>query len=81
MLFLLVGLGLIVWLADKAIRYPGIRASQLGYSAPLWVPSILFVALFTGASVFIFERAARRVQSGEDLFSKRHRRRPGEDAG
>lgn len=80
-LFFMIGAGIIVWLADKAVRFPEVKASQLGYTAPLWIPSIAFVAVCTMAAVYIFWRAARRVGAGEDLYAQRHRRRPGtEDA-
>lgn len=78
-LFGLLGLALVVWLGDKALRYPEIQARQFGYTAPLWIPAILFVLLGTGCSVYLFWRASRRVQSGEDLFAQRHRRHPDED--
>ena len=77
-LSLLIGLTVAAWLVDKAIRYPAVQASQFGYSAPLWIPTRLFVLLCTGASTYVFWRAARRAEAGEDLFAQRHRRRPGE---
>ena len=79
-LALVLGLGLIVWLTDKAIRYPEIQARQFGRfgeAAPLWLPLIGFVGFFLISVVVIFWRAARRVEAGEDLFARRHRRRPG----
>lgn len=71
-----VGGGIAVWLADKAVRYPEVRAAQFEASAPLWVPFLLFVLACTGLMAYVFVRAARRVESGEDLFARRHRRRP-----
>ncbi|NBC16471.1 MAG: ABC transporter permease [Bacteroidetes bacterium] len=76
----LLGLGLIAWLVDKAIRFPFIQARQFGSfgeRVPLWIPLILFVLLFIGAATYLFWRAAQRVKAGEDLVEQRHRRRPG----
>jgi hypothetical protein len=72
--FALIGLGIVVWLADKAARHPEIRASQLGSEAPLWLPMIIFILVCTGAAVFLFLRAAKRTAAGEDLFGNRHRK-------
>lgn len=60
-----LGIGLVVWLVDKAIRYPQIHAEQFGQSAPLWLPLIGFVILFLGGVVWLFWKAARRFQTGE----------------
>lgn len=76
----LLGLSLIVWLVDKALRFPFIQARQFGSfgdRVPLWIPLILFVLLFVVAATYMFWRAARRVEAGEDLVAQRHRRRPG----
>ncbi len=75
-----VGVGVAAWLADKAVRYPEIRAAQFEASAPLWIPFLLFVLACTGLMAYVFVRAARRVEGGEDLFAQRHRRRPSENA-
>jgi preprotein translocase subunit SecE len=78
----LLGLSLIVWLLDKAIRFPSIQARQFGRfgdRVPLWIPLILFVLLFVVAATYLFWRAAQRVAAGEDLVAQRHRRRPGSD--
>lgn len=79
-LFAAVGLGVAAWLVDKAVRYPEVRASQFGNEAPLWIPFALFVLLCVGLVAYVFLKAARRVEAGEDLFSQRHRRRPGKAA-
>ena len=74
------GLALVAWLVDKALRYPDVRARQFGRfgpEAPLWSPLILFVGVFLAAAAYVFWRAARRLEAGEDLFAQRHRRRPG----
>ena len=72
------GLGVAAWLVDKALRHPEIRARQFGYDAPLWIPFALFVLVCVGLVAYLFVRAARRVEAGEDLFAQRHRRRRGE---
>lgn len=64
-LFGVMGLAICAWLADKAIRYPFIRASQFGYDAPLWTPMIVFIAVCTTAVVLLFVRAARRMTIDE----------------
>jgi hypothetical protein len=74
--FGVLGLGLTIWLIDKALRFPQVRASMLDYTAPLWEPAIGFVVAGTGLSIYVFVRAARRVDRGENLFAKRHRRHP-----
>ncbi|MDQ7041772.1 MAG: ABC transporter permease [Rhodothermus sp.] len=76
LLFGVLGLGIALWLADKAIRYPHILARQGDAQAPLWIPMLVFVLLCTGASIFLFLRAARRVARGETLDTRwpcRHR--------
>ena len=75
-----LGLLIVAWLVDKALRYPEVKASQLGSVAPLWVPFAVFVTLCVTLIVGLFWRAARRVEAGEDLFAQRHRRRPGQEA-
>ena len=77
--FVLIGGSITVWLADKAFRYPEIQASQFGNTAPLWIPTILFVVVATAAGAYVLTRAARRVDEGDDLFADRHRRRPSDD--
>lgn len=74
--FILIGGAITVWLVDKAIRYPDIQASQFDNTAPLWIPTILFVVVCTAAGAYVLFRAARRVDQGDDLFAQRHRRRP-----
>ena len=74
--FVLIGGAITAWLADKALRYPEIQASQFDNTAPLWIPTILFVVVSTAAGAYVLVRAARRVDEGDDLFAERHRRRP-----
>ncbi len=80
LLFGLLGLSMVLWLADKAVRYPHILARQGSAEAPLWIPMLVFVLLCMGASIFLLLRAAGRVARGEDLYARRHRRHPSERA-
>lgn len=74
-LFAVLGLAFLVWVTDKWIKYPEMRASQFGFEAPLWPALGTFVLLAISAVGILFWRAAQRVESGEDLFAQRHRRR------
>jgi len=74
-----LGLLIVAWLVDKAVRYPEVQASQLGSVAPFWVPFAVFVACGAALIAGLFWRAARRVEDGENLFAKRHRRRLSDD--
>ncbi|PSQ98485.1 MAG: ABC transporter permease [Bacteroidetes bacterium QS_9_68_14] len=75
-----LGLAIVAWLIDKAVRYPEVQATQLGSVAPFWVPFATFIAICVALIARLFWRAARRVEDGEDLFAQRHRRRrAGED--
>jgi hypothetical protein len=64
------------WGLDKWIRYPGARASQFGFEAPLWPAFVGFALFATVVMVALFWTAAGRVEAGEDLFAKRHREHP-----
>jgi len=72
--FAVVGTGIAAWMADKWLRYPSMEASQFDFSAPLWPAATLFVLVATAAGVALLWQAARRSESGEDLFAQRHRR-------
>lgn len=72
--FAIIGTGIAVWMADKWLRYPSMEASQFDFSAPLWPAATLFVLVATAAGVALLWQAARRSESGEDLFAQRHRR-------
>lgn len=78
-LAVLLGLAIVVWLVDKAFRYPEVQATQFGAAAPFWVPFAVFIAVCVALIARLFWRAARRVDEGEDLFAQRHRRRPGDE--
>lgn len=77
--FGLIGLSISIWLIDKAIEHPEIQASQFDFEAPLWIPAIIFVVVATTAGIAVLLKAARRVESGEDLFAQRHRKHPSYD--
>ena len=72
--FALLGSIMATWMADKWIDDPGMKASQFDFSAPLWPAATVFVVLATAAGVTLLWHAARRAESGEDLFAQRHRR-------
>ncbi|MFO8098789.1 MAG: ABC transporter permease [Salinibacter sp.] len=74
--FAVLGTAFVVWVLDKWRQMPEARASQFGFEAPLWPALAVFVIVSTLAAVGMLWRAARRVESGEDLFAQRHRRRP-----
>ncbi len=68
------------WLIVQAWLHPATHARQFGKygpSVPLWLPLIVFIAFGLCFIAYVFYRAARRVQGGEDLYAHRHRRRPG----
>lgn len=75
MLLLVTGLGLLVWLIDKAVVHPWARIAD---DLTFWVPFVASILIGVGALAYLFVRAAHRVEAGEDLFAERHRRRPEE---
>lgn len=77
-LFAVLGLSFLVWVTDKWFKYPEMQASQFGFEAPLWPALGAFVLLAIAAVGVLFWQAARRVESGEDLYAQRHRRRRGD---
>ncbi len=77
--FAVIGISLSIWLADKALRHPEIQATQFDFEAPLWIPALVFVLVAMASGIFVLLRAARRVESGENLFAQRHRRHPSYD--
>ncbi len=76
----LAGGGFMIWLIDKALRHPAVQAAQGSAAAPWWAPFTLFTAAAVGLMIYLFLRAARRVEAGEDLFARRHRRRPADSS-
>lgn len=73
---ILLGGSMVFWGIDKWIRYPETRASQFGFEAPLWPAFIGFTVLGTAVAGTLLWITARRVEAGEDLFSKERGRRP-----
>ncbi|PSQ97230.1 MAG: ABC transporter permease [Bacteroidetes bacterium SW_9_63_38] len=77
-LFSALGAAFLAWLGVQWQKYPELRASQFGFEAPLWPALGGFVLLAVIAVVSLFWTAARRVEAGEDLFARRHRRQSSE---
>lgn len=77
-LFAVLGIAFLLWVTDKWMKYPEVRATQFGFEAPLWPALAGFVLLATAAVITLFWTAAGRVERGEDLFAQRHRRRDSE---
>lgn len=80
-LVVLFGLGLTVWLVDKAVLNPDVRAKRPSWFAdgvfdlPFWLPLIVTVVGGSVAVVYVYVRAARRLKSGEDLYGNSYRER------
>ncbi len=80
-LVVLFGLGLTVWLVDKAVLNPDVRARRPGwftggaFDVPFWLPLIATVVGGSAAVVYVYLRAARRLKSGEDLYGNSYRER------
>jgi drug/metabolite transporter (DMT)-like permease len=72
--FVLLGTGLIAWLADQWVKHPEVQASQFGNTAPFWPAVIVFVLISMAAGVALLWRAASRLEDGENLFEERHRK-------
>ncbi|ARA92529.1 hypothetical protein AWN76_004650 [Rhodothermaceae bacterium RA] len=72
-LLVLTGLGLLAWLLDKTLLHPWERVAD---DLVFWVPFVATILIGVAALAYLFTRAARRVEAGEDLFAHRHRRRP-----
>jgi len=77
-LFSVLGAAFLVWLSAQWQKYPEMRASQFGFEAPLWPALGAFILFGVVAVVSLFWTAARRVEAGEDLFVRRHRRQASE---
>lgn len=80
-LVVLFGLGMTVWLVDKAVLNPDVRAKRPSWFAdgvfdlPFWLPLIVTVVGGSVAVVYVYVRAARRLKSGEDLYGNSYRER------
>lgn len=71
----LAGLGLLAWFFDRLVLNPWDRLLD---ELPFWIPFLITVEGGLLALGYVFLRAARRVDAGEDLFDGRYRRqRPG----
>jgi hypothetical protein len=75
------GIGLSIWLVDKAILNPDVHAKQPRWyvdgmlNLPYWLPLILTVTVGAGCVIWIYLRAASRLRSGEDLVAGSYRDR------
>ena len=79
-LVVLFGLGMVVWLIDKAVLNPDVRAKQPGwvegtFNVPFWLPLILTVVAGVAAVVAVYVKAYRRLRRGEDLYGGSYRER------
>jgi len=69
-----------VWLVDKAVLNPDVRAKQPGwfegfFDMPFWLPLILTFAIGCAAVIAVYIKAARRIRAGEDLQAQGFRAR------
>lgn len=73
--------GMTVWLLDKAVLNPDVRAKRPSwftdgvFDVPFWAPLILTIVLGAAAVVYVYARAARRLRDGEDLYGNSYRDR------
>ncbi len=74
-LFGMLGGTFLLWIGDKWLQRPEMRASQFGFDAPFWPALGGFVLLSVVAIISLFWTAARRVERGDELFTNRHRKR------
>ncbi len=80
-LAVLFGLGMTVWLVDKAVLNPDVRARRPSwfdggvFDVPFWLPLVATVAGGSAAVAYVYVRAARRLKSGEDLYGNSYRER------
>ena len=78
-------LGMTVWLVDKAMLNPDVRAKRPSwfegvFDMPFWLPLILTIVLGSAAVLYVYFRAARRLRDGEDIRANsfRDKQRRGE---
>ena len=78
-------LGMTVWLVDKAVLNPDVRAKRPSwfegvFDMPFWLPLILTVVLGSAAVLYVYVRASRRLRDGEDIRANsfRDKQRRGE---
>lgn len=78
-LVVVVALGMTVWLIDKAVLNPDVRAKRPSwfetgvFDMPFWVPLIATVVGGAACVVYVYVRAARRLRDGEDIFGESYR--------
>lgn len=78
-LVILFAVGLTVWLIDKAVLNPDVKAKRPAWFAdgvfdvPFWLPLILTIVGGAACVVYVYVRAARRLRSGEDLYGNSYR--------
>ena len=73
--------GIAWWTVDKALGNPEVRARRpswlnetVGFDVPFWLPLFLTVVVGAVFVLFVFWRAYRRLQAGDDLYAGRHGR-------
>lgn len=67
-----------VWLGAQTVLHPA-QARQFGKygeAVPYWIPLALFVGAGMLGCGYVFWRAYRRLQAGEDLHANSYRKRP-----
>ena len=80
-LVVLFALGMTVWLLDKAVLNPDVKAKRPGWFAngvfdvPFWAPLILTIVGGAACVVYVYTRAARRLRDGEDIYANSYRDR------
>ena len=78
-LVVLVALGMTVWLIDKAVLNPDVKAKRPSwfetgvFDVPFWLPLIVTVVGGAACVVYVYVRAARRLREGEDIFGESYR--------
>ncbi|MEM1041175.1 MAG: hypothetical protein AAGI91_00955 [Bacteroidota bacterium] len=79
-LVVVFGLGLTVWLVDKAVLNPDVRAKRPSwvegvFDMPFWLPLVATVVGGSAAVIYVYVKAARRLKSGEDIYGNSFRER------
>lgn len=73
-----LALGIAVWTVDQALSHPDVRLKRPGWLASgaafdfsFWIPLLTTVVVGGGLVFYVFWRAYRRIQAGEDLYASR----------